>query len=996
VAGLTGCVSEAAQTVKYKLTIASGEGGSVTEPGEGTFTVDSGRVTPLVATPTRGYRFLKWTGGVGTIANVNAASTTITMSGNYSITANFEQTEVTYYTLTVGVTGGGSASPVAGSHTYAAGTVVSISATPFSGYHFVNWTGNVGSVANVNAAVTTITMNGDYSVIANFEQTAATYYTLTMAATGGGSINPAVGQYAYAAGAVVSIIASAAGGYYFVSWTGSVGTVANINAASTTITMNGNHSITANFAVIPAGQYSLTISSGAGGSVTTPGEGTFIYGAGIAVNLVATPAGAYEFVNWTGNVGTIANVTAASTTITMNSNCSITANFHAGPPVPYNLTISSTAGGSVTTPGEGIFGYGSGMVINLVATPAGGYRFINWTGNVGTVANVTAASTTITMNSNYSITANFAVIPAGQYSLTISSTTGGSVTTPGQGTFTYSAGTIVSLVATAVGGYQFVNWTGSVGTIADDEDPTTTITMNSNYSITANFAVIPAGQYSLSISSTAGGSVTAPGQGTFTYSAGTVVNLVASPLGGYQFVNWTGNVATIADDEDPTTTITMNSNYSITANFAVIPPIQYSLTISSTAGGSVTTPGEGTFTRNAGTVVNLVATPAGGYQFVNWTGSVGTVANVNAASTSIIMNGNYSIAANFAVIPPVQYSLTISSTAGGSVTTPGEGTFIRSPGTAVSLVAGADSGYRFVSWAGDVSTVGNVRAASTGVTMNGNYRITALFAAEFITSAGERHTAGLRSNGTVVATGDNGYGQCDVNSWTNIIQVAAGDYRTVGLRSNGSAVAVGASDHGECNVGGWTNIVQVSTGSYHTVGLRWDGTVVAAGDNSYGQCSVGGWTNIVQVAAGLYHTVGVKSDGTVVAVGYNDQGQCNVSAWTGIVQVTAGLYHTAGLRANGTMVAVGDNYYGQCNVGGWSNIIQVTAGWYHTVGIRSNGTAVAVGANWWGMCNVSSWTNIIQASAGAYHTVGVRSDGTVVAVGANLWGQCYVYSWDLL
>jgi len=73
----------------------------------------------------------------------------------------------------------------------------------------------------------------------------------------------------------------------------------------------------------------------------------------------------------------------------------------------------------------------------------------------------------------------------------------------------------------------------------------------------------------------------------------------------------------------------------------------YTLTITSTAGGSVTTPGEGTFTYDKGTVVNLVATPDTGYQFGNWTGDVDTVANVNAASTTINITGNYSITANF-------------------------------------------------------------------------------------------------------------------------------------------------------------------------------------------------------------------------------------------------------------------------------------------------------------------------------------------------------------
>ena len=73
----------------------------------------------------------------------------------------------------------------------------------------------------------------------------------------------------------------------------------------------------------------------------------------------------------------------------------------------------------------------------------------------------------------------------------------------------------------------------------------------------------------------------------------------------------------------------------------------YTLTIISTAGGSVTTPGEGYFTRDVGTVVNLLAEPGEGCQFVNWTGSVGTIANVNATSTAITTNAHCSIRANF-------------------------------------------------------------------------------------------------------------------------------------------------------------------------------------------------------------------------------------------------------------------------------------------------------------------------------------------------------------
>jgi len=76
-------------------------------------------------------------------------------------------------------------------------------------------------------------------------------------------------------------------------------------------------------------------------------------------------------------------------------------------------------------------------------------------------------------------------------------------------------------------------------------------------------------------------------------------------------------------------------------------PTQYNLTISSTSGGSVITPGEGTFTYNAGKVVRLWARSALGHAFDEWTGDVATINTVNSFSTTITMNGDYSITANF-------------------------------------------------------------------------------------------------------------------------------------------------------------------------------------------------------------------------------------------------------------------------------------------------------------------------------------------------------------
>jgi hypothetical protein len=241
------------------------------------------------------------------------------------------------------------------------------------------------------------------------------------------------------------------------------------------------------------------------------------------------------------------------------------------------------------------------------------------------------------------------------------------------------------------------------------------------------------------LQSTEGGTVTAPTGLTFSYAdsffgiydPGVVVNLLATPDAGYRFVGWTGGPDIIADVSSATTTITMSRDCVIMAHFAKIPETpqipQYNLTMSSTTGGTVTSPGVGTFTYDAGMVLDLVAKADPGYKFVNWTGDVTAIANVNGASTTITMNDDYSVVANFAQIPPNQFTLTVSSSSGGSVTNPGEATFPYDEGTVVDLKAEPEEGYSFKCWIGDVGGVTNVTAASTTITMNDDYSIIATF-----------------------------------------------------------------------------------------------------------------------------------------------------------------------------------------------------------------------------------------------------------------------------
>ncbi len=161
----------------------------------------------------------------------------------------------------------------------------------------------------------------------------------------------------------------------------------------------------------------------------------------------------------------------------------------------------------------------------------------------------------------------------------------------------------------------------------------------------------------LTVDSTAGGVVTVNNvtileKLILTFNAGTVVSLNATPDSGYQFVRWNGDAYAVDNIHASETIITMNGDYSITAEFEIPPPVQYTLNIIGPAHGSVITPGEGRFfIYEEGTVVDLVAEPDNGYEFARWTGDVDTIADVNASSTTITMNGDYYISAHFREIP---------------------------------------------------------------------------------------------------------------------------------------------------------------------------------------------------------------------------------------------------------------------------------------------------------------------------------------------------------
>jgi uncharacterized repeat protein (TIGR02543 family) len=157
-------------------------------------------------------------------------------------------------------------------------------------------------------------------------------------------------------------------------------------------------------------------------------------------------------------------------------------------------------------------------------------------------------------------------------------------------------------------------------------------------------------QYTLSVSSGGHGSVNLNPTGGV-YPAGTVVTLTPLPDAGYLFSSWSGaNATDIVTVSEGVFSIDMNGDKSVTANFILIPTFELTMAVDPSGGGT-TSPAVGTHTYNENTVVNISASPASGYAFDHWTGDV---ADINSATTTVILDDNKTVTANFTISNIIQ------------------------------------------------------------------------------------------------------------------------------------------------------------------------------------------------------------------------------------------------------------------------------------------------------------------------------------------------------
>ena len=684
----------------YAITATANPTAGGTVAGAGTY--NHGASCTLTATANTGYHFVNWTKG-GTAVSTNPAYTfTVTEAGAY--VANFEINSYAI-TATANPTAGGT---VAGAGTYNHGASCTLTATPATGYHFVNWTKG-GTAVSTNAAYTfTVTEAGAY--VANF---AINTYEITATAnpTAGGTV---IGAGTFNHGASCTLTATANTGYHFVNWTKG-GTAVSTNATYTfTVTEAGAY--VANFEL---NTYAVTATANPTAGGTVAGAGTYTHGTTATMTATAATGAGYHFVNWTKGTDVVS--TNATYSFTVTEATELVANFALN---NYTITVSAnpTAGG--TASGAGTYTYG--QTATLTATAATGYTFTNWKKDGQVVS--TSATYELTVTDGGAYVANFAL---NTYTITATASPAAGGTITGAGT--YAHGESATLTATAATGYTFTNWTKNGTVVSTNAEYTFTVTGAAAY--VANFTL---NTYAITATAnpTAGGTVAGAG----TYNHGASCTLTATAATGYTFVNWTKNGTAVSTNASYTFTVTEAGAY--VANFSLN---SYEITASAEPSYAGTTTGAGTYSH--GTSVTLSAIANTGYSFISWTKN-GQVVSTTANYTFTVTEGGAYVA-NF---NPNQYTVvTVASpSVGGTVS--GDGQFLY--GQTCTVNAEPAEGYTFVNWTNNAGDI-----VSTNVTYQFNVYNHEMMTAHFSWNAYSITAAANPSyGGTVEGAGSYNYG----------------------------------------------------------------------------------------------------------------------------------------------------------------------------------------------------------------------------------------------
>lgn len=538
-------------------------------------------------------------------------------------------------------------------------------ATPNAGFAFVNWTEN-GEVISTNASYT-FTVTGDRTLVANFS--AGSVITTTSSPLAGGNTD---GGGIFVNGSVRTVEAVPSANYIFAHWTEDGVPVSA--SQSYTFTVSTDRDLVAHFT--PSATNLAIAFSQPPTSVGT-----------LLLSAYMLPDGNVDGMEYRFEKFTIPTTTQISSLHWRGGY--IGNNRTANPVVEFIIKIyGSTANGfypdlanphlkKYTVVGNanetavGLFGgvqmfdYSVTLPTSFAATGGIGYWIqieasqfgypLTW-GNATGVGGNNAHYRRVG-NSYYSGTGDLAISlsadVAANYPITAGPSSASSGSVSGAGSYALDA--VVNLIASANPGYAFVHWTES-GIIVSSST-VYTFPATTARSLVANFQ--PSYQLTLASSSAAMGTVVGAGS----YIVGASVTATANAKPGYVFLNWTEDGVPVSTTPGYTFTILAARN--LRANFAVGFMIGASASFS--PGGTVSGGGGYATGGNA----TLLATPAAGYQFTNWTENGSVVSSKPSytfpATTNRTLVANFVPIVGIAVAAPGTLDIAWPASAGGWV-----------------------------------------------------------------------------------------------------------------------------------------------------------------------------------------------------------------------------------------------------------------------------------------------------------------------------------------
>lgn len=509
----------------------------------------------------------------------------------------------------------------------------SIRATANAGYQFSSWSDGVTTASR------RVLVQGDTTLVANF---VPRQYTITVLSQNNsmGTVT-GTGSYAYLSNAEMS--ATPRAGFAFVMWADSV--IDNPR----TVQVEGPATYTAIFEPVE-GTFTVTLAANDAtmGTVTGAGE----YAVNSFANIEAVPNTNFRFVNWSDNS------TEAARRLRVTRDTMLTAIFQ---PDTHTLNVVSNNAAQGTVTGGGQFVYGTEITIE--ATPAFGYHFSYWSGNIHENPYTFEFSSAREFYMAYFAPDTFTV------NVAINNPAYGTVS--GTGRYLYNRTINISATDTNLNdNYVFARWSDGntdnprVLTITGDQDITAIFEeANTNYTITVEANVAERG--------------TVAGSGTFTIGAVDTISATANE--GFEFVQWQdGNTA------NPRA-ITVGGDATFIAQFD---SVSYNVTLTADAKMG-TVEGAGRYVRGRQATISATCTKAG-YHFFGWNDGN------NENPRVITVNSDITLGAIFA-IDTLTVTANVNDPAMGTITgltADGRYTY----GSYLTVVANAAFGYEFRNW----------------------------------------------------------------------------------------------------------------------------------------------------------------------------------------------------------------------------------------------------------------------------------------------------------